>query len=111
MDSLDNAIGSLEAWEAKQRSEYGPVQQGRGRVLIGRVEQFFDRIGVAAVTLSGDLRVGDIIEIGSEEEAVRQRVSSMQIDREDVTEATVGDDVGIKLVHAVSVGSEVYRIE
>jgi len=109
MKDLDSAIENLEAWEAKEKDQREP-ERSQNRVLIGRVEQFFDRISVVAISLNSDLRIGDIIEIGDEEEAVRQKVSSMQINRKDVTEASEGDSVGIKLNHPVSVDSDVYRI-
>ncbi len=109
MKDLDDAIENLEAWEAKERGQREPARN-QDRVLIGRVEQFFDRISVAAISLNSGLKVGDIIEIGDEEEAVRQKVTSMQIDRKDVTEASEGDSVGIKMNHPVRVDSEVYRI-
>ena len=64
--------------------------------LIGTVEQFFDKISVVAITLHGSLKVGDIIEIGTEDESVRQKVASMQIDKNYVEEASSGDSVGIK---------------
>lgn len=109
MRDLDSAIENLEAWEAKERGQNAPAPN-QNKVLVGKVEQFFDRIGVVAISLSSDLKVGDIIEIGDEEDAVRQKISSMQINREDVEEAAEGDSVGIKLKHPVSVDSAVYRI-
>ncbi len=81
-----------------------------GREHVGTVKQFFGKIGVAAVKLIGSLDVGDIIEIGDDEDAIRQRIASMQIDNENVDSASAGDDVGIKLKHAVSVGSMVYKV-
>ncbi|MCL4365270.1 MAG: hypothetical protein M1569_01900 [Candidatus Marsarchaeota archaeon] len=109
MRDLDSAIENLEAWEAKEKGNAEPTMVSN-RVLIGRVEQFFEKIGVMAITLESDLKVGDIIEIGNYEEAVRQKISSMQIDKKDVAEAGRGNDVGIKLKYRVSAGSEVYRI-
>jgi len=110
MNDLDSAINSLEAWEEKERG--GPKQGAQSqKVLIGVVDQFFDRINVAALELKGTLKVGDIIEIGTDEEAIRQRVSSMQINRENIEVASQGDSVGIKLNHAVTVGSSVYRMD
>jgi hypothetical protein len=113
MEDLDNAMASLNAWESRESgvpSQTAQAPAGRGRVLVGTVDGFFKKINVAAVKLTGGLKVGDLIEIGSEDEAIRQRVLSMQIDREDISEASEGDDVGIKLNHDVPVGSEVYRI-
>ncbi|MDE1846232.1 MAG: translation elongation factor-like protein [Candidatus Micrarchaeota archaeon] len=79
-------------------------------MLIGSVEGFFSKINVVAIKLSGDLKVGDLIEIGDEESSVKQRISSMQIDRHDVQSASAGDSVGIKLNYKVSEGSSVYRV-
>lgn len=109
MQDLDDAIDALEAAEAKERGAFASGG-GREKILVGTVEQFFDRINVAAVKLSGRLAVGDIVEIGDDEEAIRQRVSSMQIDRADVVEAGEGDDVGIKVRCPVPVGSGVFVI-
>ena len=109
MKDLDSAIENLEAWEAKERGQSNPGESKR-KVLVGRVERFFGKISVVAISLSSDLKIGDIIEIGDEEDAVRQRISSMQIDRVDVTEASEGESVGIKLKHPVRADSQVYRI-
>ena len=112
-DDLDDAMASQEAWEAKERGMGRPpaAPAAEDKELVGSVEQYFDRLGVVAIRLSGQLKVGDIIEIGDEEEAVRQRVSSMQINRKDVSEAGEGDSVGIKLKHRVDEGCEVYLVQ
>ena len=106
---LDSAISSLEEQEEHVKRLSGG--NGHGRTQIGTVEQYFGRVGVVAIKLSGRLAVGQIIEIGTEDEAVRQRVSSMQIDRVDVQEASEGDSVGVKLKYEVPEGSGVYLIE
>lgn len=108
-DNIDSVMDSVNEWENKQRGETERSQKPN-RVLVGTVDQFFNKINVAAIKLVSELKVGDIIEIGNEEEAIRQRVSSMQIDRKDVDEASEGSDVGIKLKYPVSVGSDVYKI-
>ena len=111
MDFIDYDVESVNAWEAKQLGEATQVRgSSTAKTLVGVVDQFFSKINVAAVKLNSQLKVGDIIEIGTEEEAVRQRISSMQIDRVDVSEASEGDDVGIKLNYQVPVGSSVYKI-
>ncbi|MDE1857191.1 MAG: translation elongation factor-like protein [Candidatus Micrarchaeota archaeon] len=73
------------------------------------MEHFFDKLSVAAIRLSGSLKVGDTIEIG-EDSPVRETVASMQIDRKEIDEAGPGDDVGIKLQNRVSAGSNVYLV-
>ena len=73
------------------------------------VEKFFDKIDVAAILLSSDLKVGDNIEMEGEDGKFTMTVSSMQIERKDVTKAKEGDSVGIKVPQSVIAGSEVYR--
>ena len=109
MDDIDNEMDVLSAKEERERSARRP-RGASDRVEVGRVEHFFDKISVAAVKLDGTLRVGDTIEIGDDEEAIRQKVSSMQIDRKDVSEASAGDSVGIQVSHPVHKGSVVYKV-
>ncbi|MDE1834039.1 MAG: hypothetical protein KGH64_01740 [Candidatus Micrarchaeota archaeon] len=119
MDYIDDEVESVNRWEERQvgsgRQSDGPGAStnasSSNKVRIGTVDRFFDKISVAAIKLSSRLAVGDIIEIGKEDEAIRQRVDSMQINGEDVEEALEGDDVGIKLKYRIDVGSDVYRIE
>lgn len=110
MEDLDNAMEVQEAYEARDRGEFVQRDNGHSKTQIGRVEHFFDKINVVAIKLSATLKVGDIIEIGSEESAVREKISSMQINREDVSEAFEGDSVGIKLKHKVNSGDSVYKL-
>jgi putative protease len=111
-DCVDDIDNEMEVANLKDERERGaPAPRGSaGRVPIGKVEHFFDKIGVAAVRLKGSLKVGDTIEIEGAEGAIRQKVSSMQINRRDVSEASEGDDVGIMVNHPVHRGSLVYRI-
>lgn len=110
MKDLDNAMENLRELEERENRGFS-VNNGAKKALVGKVEQFYSKIGVVAITLTADLKVGDLIEIGSDDEAIRQRISSMQIEREDVEEASAGDSVGIKVKHPVEVNSDVYRIE
>lgn len=112
-DDLDSVMDSVNEWEKRQRGneESFTSNPSSNKIFLGTVDQFFSRINVAAVKLESELKVGDIIEIGDEEEAIRQKVSSMQIDRKDVGKASEGDDVGLKLKYSVSTGSKVYKIE
>ncbi len=110
MDDIDNEMEVANLKEERARGAQQP-KAAMERTPIGNVEHFFSKLGVAAIRLSGTLRVGDTIEIENEEVAIRQKVSSMQIDRKDVSEASDGDDVGIMVNHPVQRGSAVYKIE
>ena len=119
LDNVMDVLNSLEEKENRARTsssirtaEIGSVvSRNKNKTQIGSVECFFSKIGVVAIKLEDTLRVGDVIEIGSEDEAVRQRIASMQIDRQDVSEAYAGDSVGIKLKYKVPEGSAVYKVE
>ncbi len=114
MSNLEDAMSNMEEKE-KMQSVAGAEPGGGGagaanRTSIGRVDHFFDKIGVAAIELTGTLRVGDTIEIEGGGDVLRQRVDSMQIDRKDVSEASKGDSIGIKTGRPVHRGSIVYRL-
>jgi len=103
---LDDVLSDIEARE--MRSSSHSINEKRKR--IGTVEHFYEKLGVAAIRLEGTLTVGDTIEIGDENASVRQKVESMQINRKDVSTASAGDDVGIKLKWKVDPGSDVYKV-
>lgn len=114
---LDDAMSDLEEIEGRgsvraDASVEEPIEtmMGGEKELVGTVEKYFSRIDVAAVKLKGHLKVGDAIEIRDGDGEIREIVTSMQIDRKDVTEAFGGDDVGIKLTNPVPEGSRVYRL-
>lgn len=78
--------------------------------LIGRVSHWYRKISVMGVTLTGRLAVGDTIHVKGHTTDFEQKVSSMQIWHQNVTEAGPGDQVGIKVAHRARVGDRVYRV-
>ncbi len=77
---------------------------------IGKVEHFFSNINVAAITLSGTLKVGDTIHIKGANTDFTEKITSMQIDRKDVHEAHAGDDIGVKVKERVREHDVVYKV-
>ncbi len=73
---------------------------------IGKVSHYFDKIGVAALVLTGPLAMGDTVKIGE----LTQVVNSLQIDRVPVEKAKTGDDVAIKVDQKVKEGMEVEKV-
>ncbi|MGD0728866.1 MAG: hypothetical protein ABR981_02215 [Candidatus Micrarchaeaceae archaeon] len=96
--------------ESDKEQEEKHNESKTGRTFIGRVEKFFNKINVAAIRLEGDLRIGDRIEIESDDSSVIMTVTSMQMNKEDIASATSGDDIGIKLKMQVSEGDRVYLL-
>lgn len=80
-----------------------------GEELVGVVTHYFGRIEVAAVRLSGRLRVGDWIHILGHTTDFEQRVSSMEIEHRPVTEALPGQEIGLKVEERAREGDRVYR--
>ncbi|MEK6933146.1 MAG: EF-Tu/IF-2/RF-3 family GTPase [Nanoarchaeota archaeon] len=76
---------------------------------IGKISSYFSNIGVAAIDLTGKLKVGDIIRIKGNTTDFTQEVSSMQIEHKQVKEANKGDSVGIKVDDKVRINDLVYK--
>jgi translation elongation factor EF-1alpha len=77
---------------------------------IGEVSSFFSHINVAAIKLSGNLKVGDKIHIKGHTTDLEQDVDSIQIERKSVNEAKKGDHIGIKVINKIRPGDKVFLI-
>jgi U32 family peptidase len=78
---------------------------------IGRVVHYFHKIGVAALSITGDgLRVGDVAHITGHTTDLTQTIDAMQIDHKPVVEAAPGQDVAIKVAQPVREHDAVYKV-
>jgi len=78
---------------------------------IGLIEHFFTKVSVAAIKITnGELKVGDTIHIVGAHTDFRQKIDSMQIDRNAVESVKAGDEVGIKVKDRVREHDVVYKI-
>ena len=78
---------------------------------IGVVEHFFTNVSVAAIKIAdGELKIGDTIHIVGVHTDFKQKIESMQIDRNPVESVKAGDDVGIKVKDRVREHDVVYKI-
>ncbi|HEX16974.1 MAG TPA: hypothetical protein ENG60_00970 [Thermoplasmatales archaeon] len=79
---------------------------------VGVVEHFFNKISVAAVKITdGELRIGDTIHIVGATTDFKQKVESMQINKQPVEVAKPGDEVGIKVIDRVREKDVVYKVK
>lgn len=78
--------------------------------LIGKVVDYYGKIGVAAIELTGNLKVGDKIHIKGHTTDFEQTVDSIQIDRQGVPEAKAGDSIGIKVKEYCRGKDSVYKV-
>ena len=82
-----------------------------GEELIGVVTHYYGHLSVAAIRLeSGGLSVGDTIRVLGHTSDFRQRVQSMQIEHQAVTEAGKRQEIGLKVTEHVRENDLVYKV-
>jgi len=80
-------------------------------VLIGKISDYFAKIGVAAFTVTDDeLCKGDTIHITGHTTDFEQKVSSIQSEHEIIEIAKIGVGIGIKVKERVRDGDKVYKV-
>ncbi len=79
-------------------------------LAIGRVTHYYDHLGVAAVALSAELRVGDRVHVVGHTTDETATIDRMQIEHRDVTVAKPGDDVAVHLGVKVREHDELRRV-
>ncbi|HIE51219.1 MAG TPA: translation elongation factor-like protein [Armatimonadetes bacterium] len=80
-------------------------------VEVGKVVHFFPRPSAAGIEITaGTLKIGDTIHIKGHTTDFEQVIESMQIQNQPITEAKVGDLVGIKVRERVRAGDTVYKV-
>lgn len=77
---------------------------------IGKVTHFFGHINVAVIELSESLKVGESIRVIGGNTDFTQPVESLEVDHKKVSEAKVGDSVGLKVSEKAHEGYKVYRV-
>ncbi len=81
------------------------------KVKIGEVFTYFSKIGVAGIKLTdGILSTGDTISIEGHTTNFEQTIDSIQIDKGNVEQAEVGQEVGIKVKDRVRPHDKVYKL-
>lgn len=78
---------------------------------IGVVENYFSKIGVAAIKITeGTLHLGNRIRIKGATSDLTQVVDSMQVEHESVESAGQGDLVGLKVIERVRHNDSVFLV-
>lgn len=82
-----------------------------GEERIGTVTHYYGHLSVAVLRLdSGSLRVGDTIHITGRTSDFRQRVESMQIEHQPVTEVGAGQEFGLRVTEHARDNDAVYKV-
>lgn len=94
---------------AKKKQKKPVVPEVVG-TLLGKVEDYYAKIGVVALTLKAPVAVGDQIRIKGHTTDITLRLDSMQIEHAFVTQAVKGDAVGFKVPERARRRDRVYKI-
>ncbi len=78
---------------------------------IGRVTNYFSKIGVAVIKLTAPLNLGDEVRIRGGTRDFQQRVESMQMEHQPIEEAAPGQEIALKLDQKARVNDKVYKVE
>jgi putative protease len=76
---------------------------------IGTVTHYYGHLSVAAVSLTGTLRIGERIHIVGHTTDLEQPVESMEVDHQKVDAAGPGDDVALEVKDHVREHDSIYR--
>ena len=75
---------------------------------IGTISDYFAKVEVAAIKLSGSLKKGDKIHIKGTTTDLEQKAESIQINRKPVEKAKKGDEIGVKVKDRVRRNDRVF---
>jgi len=77
---------------------------------IGKVDDYYSKIGVITLELTGALSVGDRIRVKGHSTDFIQAVDSIQIEHSSISSAKAGDMIGIKVNERAKKGDLVLKV-
>jgi hypothetical protein len=78
---------------------------------IGRISNYFSKIGVAVIDLTAPIELGDEIHIVGGDRDFSQTVDSMQVEHQPIEKGEAGQEIALKLVEKARPRDIVYKIE
>lgn len=77
---------------------------------IGHVTHYYNRLGVAVLSLSREIKINDILHFCSHNNDFYQKALSMQIEHSPIQLAGPGHEVAIKVVEPVHQNDKVFLV-
>ena len=77
---------------------------------VGKVTHYYNRIGVAVLDLTGELKVGDLIILRGRNTEFEQRVGSMEIEHQKIQSVGPGAEAALKVIEHVRKGDTLYKV-
>ncbi len=91
-------------------SKITPEQQIVGAVFLGKILDYYAKLGVVTLTLEAPLALGDTIRIKGHTTDLTQKVESLQVSHQCVQSASAGEGVGIRVADRSRRGDAVYKL-
>jgi hypothetical protein len=76
---------------------------------LGVVTHYFGNINVAVMNLTGNIVIGDMVIFDGYLTDFEQRVDSMEVDKQPISEAKKGMEIAIKVVEWVRKGDKMFE--
>ena len=92
---------------AKPAGKKPAKQEGN---LVGLITHYFPHVQAAVIKLKKPLNIGNTVKIMGHTTDLVQIISSMQIDRVDISRAKRGDEIGLLVSSRVRQGDKVYKV-
>lgn len=109
---IQTVLPSQEIFPDPFLMEELPKKQNDFREMLscGICEGYFDKIEVAIIKVTSPFRIGDSIIFEKQDGLFEQEIKSMQLNRKDITLATTGSEIGLKVYQKPIIGSQVYKV-
>jgi U32 family peptidase len=79
-------------------------------IRIGKVTHYYNRIGVAVIVLSGELKLGDTIHMLGRYTELTQKVYSLEIEHKKQQVVKAGQEVALQVDEPVRIGDVVFKV-
>jgi putative protease len=77
---------------------------------LGQITHYFAKPEVGVIKLTGNLSVGETLHFRGHSTDFQQRITSMQVEHENVESAAAGSEVAVKVDERVRPGDEVFKV-
>ncbi len=94
---------------AKRRQAAKKAVKKEGN-LIGLITHYFPHVQAAVIKLKAPLAMGETVKIKGHTTDLTQVITSMQIDRVDISNAKKGDEIGLQVASRVRQHDKVYKV-
>lgn len=79
-------------------------------IRIGKVIHYYNRINVAVLLLTDEIKIGDTVHFLGHSTDFTQKVTSMEIEHQKVQVVGAGEEVAAKVNNEVRRGDQVYKV-